>query len=119
MEDHLKWYNSIKGKDYFFVIDLDGEPIGTICLYNFNKNYGEYGRFIIDRKCRGLRYGRDAMSLLISYARTLGIETLYGELLANNTYAILFDISIGFRITGLLRRNKRLAVRMEYDLLAA
>jgi len=111
-KEHYKWYNIIKDFDYFFVIELDGNLIGTICLYSPVGNTAEYGRFIIDEKFRNNGYGRQALTKLLKYAFALGITKVYGDVWTDNTNAIKLDKSLGFREEKTFDLNGRSVTRM-------
>lgn len=109
LESHLSWYSKVEHSFptvEFFVIERDGDAIGTIGLCNISQAHhrAEYGRFVIDECERGKGYGRAALLLLLDHAfGGLGLNKVYGDILATNEVAIKLDESLGFRQEAIFR----------------
>jgi RimJ/RimL family protein N-acetyltransferase len=74
--------------DRWFVIEVEGRPVGSIALYNFaDDGSAEWGRLVVAPAERGKGHGRRALHLLVGHARTIGLRRLTCEVVAGNAAA--------------------------------
>jgi ribosomal-protein-alanine N-acetyltransferase len=104
--------------DYWWIVEASQVPIGTISLYRFSadRRACEFGRFIIGREHRGCGYGRRALALALSLARSLGVERISCEVLSSNERALRLYGSLGFTRKGIDDAGARRFVLMEAEL---
>jgi len=93
---------------YVFSILLDGVVVGSCGLLDIDwvKRHAEISNFIC-KKAQGQRVGYTACRKLMKFAfEELGLQTIYGFVLATNKRAIEFNKKIGQKITGTFRERK-------------
>ncbi len=114
----IEQYLTTASPDRWFLAEADGRPVGTLSLYNFTERgrVCEWGRFVIAPEARCLGYGRRALKLLMSYARTSGVHRLKCEVLATNTVALHLYRDLGFTQTGRHEHDGRCFLAMMADL---
>lgn len=96
---HLQWLSSRPDNEFNFIISTDDKPIGAISLYNITDNKAEFGRFYIgDDYYLGKGYGREALKELLRFGFSLGVNSIYAYVLAENIIAIKLYLSLGFKI---------------------
>lgn len=124
LESHLKWYDDVRGGarwwgdvECLYCIVLCELVIGTIGLidFAFAAGYAEYGRFVIAAPWRRRGYGTDALATLLHHAfLDLGVECVYGHVLAHNEAALALDRRLGFRDHGSRSiAQDQVAIRMQ------
>ncbi len=88
--------------DRWFIIEVCGEPVGAIALYDFfaGGTAAEWGRFVVAPEHRGRGWGRKGLELLIDHAREIGVRDLRCEVLAGNAPAEGLYRRLGFAETG-------------------
>ena len=68
-----------------YIMEVAGEPIGMVTLYDFRKDGCELGIKIGPDDLRGRGYASETVSLLVSHVfDDLGLEVLRGSTLAHN-----------------------------------
>jgi ribosomal-protein-alanine N-acetyltransferase len=104
--------------DYWWIVEAAHVPIGTISLYRFNadRRTCEFGRFIIGREYRALGYGRRALALAMSVARSLGVERISCEVLSTNDCALRLYDRCGFTVKAIDQTGLRRFISMEAEL---
>jgi RimJ/RimL family protein N-acetyltransferase len=104
--------------DRWFVIEAEGEPVGTITLYGFSPDgrEAEWGRLVVDPALRGRGYARRALALVIEHARALGVKTLRCEVLEGNDVAAGLYRQAGFLPAGLEEAAGRRFLQLTLDL---
>ena len=104
--------------DYWWIVEAGRLPVGTISLYRFSadRKACEFGRFIIIPEHRGRGYGRRALSLAMSFARSRGVERMSCEVLSSNEPAVRLYSSLGFTLKGIDHSGPRSFVLMEAGL---
>ena len=114
----LRRYFTGERGEYWWIAEVSGVPVGTICLYSFDtdRHTCEFGRFIIGREHRGAGYGRRALLLAMSVARSLGVERMVCEVLSSNESAIRLYDSLGFVEVGIDPAGPRRFILMEAEL---
>lgn len=135
-EDHLRFlrhYFRPENTDWWFVIEVDGEPVCTFALYHFSATgeEAEFGRFSVN-PTRRLRWGRDrslsvragfirAVTLLKIFARENNMYRWYAVILSTNSPALKLAHDVGFvaeekvEITGREFIIWRLALRPPHE----
>jgi len=86
---------------------LDGRPVGLADLFEVEPLHRRAGVGILihDPEERGRGYAREALELLIGYARrTLGLQQLWGSVETDNEASLRLFRSIGFTEIGTRRR---------------
>lgn len=98
-EAFLASYFSAGNDDRWFVVEVEGEAVGTLALYAFSDDgrTAEWGRFVIDPEHRGHGWGAAALDLLLGHAVDLGVERLRCNVLAGNAVAERTYERFGFR----------------------
>jgi RimJ/RimL family protein N-acetyltransferase len=108
-EAFVAGYFADDNDDRWFVVEVDGEAVGTLALYGFSDDgaSAEWGRFVIEPSHRGRGFGRAALGLLIEHAAALGVRTLHCKVLAGNTAAKRIYEGLGFREVGRFEQGGR------------
>jgi len=98
----LARYFSPDNRDRWFVIEADGAPVGAITVHEppAGSTEAEWGRLVVAPEARGRGYGKQALTLLIEYARRTGLSRLRCEVLAGNAAAETIYRELGFHETG-------------------
>ena len=106
-------------QDRWFIIEVDGNPVGTIALYDFTNDGHtcEWGRFVIAPVSRRAGYGRRALTLLMRLAARTGVRTMRCEVLSTNVRAARLYRSVGF-VRSAVRRatDGRIFVELTADI---
>jgi RimJ/RimL family protein N-acetyltransferase len=93
---------------FFIIADLESDRcVGFVQLVNidFISQRGDLG-ISIDREQQGIGYGKDALSLLESYARKIfNLRKVNLQVLSNNQKAINFYRKVGYRDVGILQEH--------------
>ncbi|MFW6130060.1 MAG: GNAT family N-acetyltransferase, partial [Atribacterota bacterium] len=94
---HLEWYENYRNKsnDMFFVVYLDGEPVGTISLYNIKDKCAEIGRTIMTVK--GIGYKVKNAIIKWGFSQ-LYINKIYSNVVSTNKKSINLNKKLGFEI---------------------
>ena len=107
-------------KAWFRAICADGTPVGFVMLY-LDRETHEYDvwRFMIDGRCQGRGYGRQALEQVIAFVRTLpGAKALELSYVPGDTEPAGFYRKLGFVDTGRMSDDGTEAV-MSLDLSAS
>jgi RimJ/RimL family protein N-acetyltransferase len=117
-ERFLEAYFAPTNRDAWFVIEVDGRPVGTISLYDPSPDgrEAEWGRFVVAPEERGRGWGRRALSLLLEYARSARIRGLRCDVLASNEAPRALYRDLGFVETGVVTVRGRDFVTMRLEL---
>ena len=117
-EAYLARYFAADNTDRWFVIEADGEAVGTIALYDFAAfgTAAEWGRFVVAPEHRGRGWGRRSLALLMDHARALGVRDLYCEVLAGNALAEGLYRRLGFVDCGSLEHDGRVFLQLKVRL---
>jgi RimJ/RimL family protein N-acetyltransferase len=84
-----------------FVMEVGGEPIGMVTLYDFRNAGCELGIKIGAEDLRGRGYATEAVELLVGYAfDTLGLEVIRGSTLSHNERMRRVFEKNGFELVG-------------------
>ena len=104
-EKQKKWFEKVltSGRDYFFLIVVDSEPIGLTEIKNidWNRREGETGIFIAKDE-----YKNDLVSFEASYLigkhffETLNLRKAKIEILESNKRALRYNKALGFKEVG-------------------
>lgn len=100
----VEQYFSSANEDAWFVIEAEGRAVGSLAFYRrLPPGAGwEAGRIVLDPSVRGLRalrWARQAIALLMVYARASGHASMACEVLAGNRVMLSIVRSVGFRET--------------------
>jgi len=108
-QTYLACYFQADNTDQWFVVEVHGEPVGTLALYSFSADgsAAEWGRFVIAPEHRGRGWGRRSLALLMDHARAIGVCDLRCEVLAGNAEAEGLYRRLGFVETGAYEHNGR------------
>lgn len=114
-------YFSSANDDAWFVIEAEGRAVGSLAFYRrVPPEAGwEAGRIVLDPAMRGLRalrLARQAIFLLMEYARSAGHAGMPCEVLAGNRVMLSIVRSLGFRETGRGWREGREYLALAADL---
>ena len=105
LDIHLDWYKRtvLDPSQRLFVIDVDGEPVGTVSLSKIDlvNRKAEYGRLCVASHSRRNGYATAAMRELLAYAfGDLDLHRVWGDIFAFNREAIRLDMEMGFKQEG-------------------
>lgn len=114
----IERYLNSDSLDCWFLIEVEGGPVGTLSLYNFTEGgrVCEWGRFVIAPEARNRGYGRRALKLLMAYARSAGVKRMKCEVLATNGIALHLYCDLGFAQSGVHDHDGRNFLTMTADL---
>jgi UDP-4-amino-4,6-dideoxy-N-acetyl-beta-L-altrosamine N-acetyltransferase len=110
VEEHARWFGQAlsDATRRYWIIELDGEPVGLTNLYDISRVHGtaNWAIYLADPGVRGRGAGRAAaLAALASSFGELGLHKVSCEVLATNEAAIRLYERIGFRRDGLLRQH--------------
>jgi UDP-4-amino-4,6-dideoxy-N-acetyl-beta-L-altrosamine N-acetyltransferase len=104
---HLRFLGRLLKKgDLYFIIYEDTNRIGTISIYDIDKDNrcAEWGRFLIKREYPGR--GVASLNLLIDKAfKELKLHKLYCTVISHNTKIIELYKKCGFEIEGTMKER--------------
>ncbi len=94
----LDRYLNQESNDCWFMIEVGGEAIGTIALYDLSQETGvcECGRIVISPESRRRGYGGRALELAKAHAGDAGIRKLRCEILSTNLASLRLFQKAGF-----------------------
>lgn len=99
-----QWYKKISsnGKDYYFLIEIDGKDIGCINIrdIDYEKKEGEPGIFIWDDDYLESDASYRSVFAMMDYVfDTLNLQKMVIHILNDNTRAIRFNTSYGYKLS--------------------
>lgn len=100
---------SIDDKNKRFIIEVEGEAIGLIGLYNIHNIYQncEIGMYIGEKEFQGKGYGQDAYNLIEKYAlEYLNMRKIKLFVVDDNSMALNFWSKLGFKTVGTLEEER-------------
>ena len=100
---------------YYYFFKTDFQQIAAPDT-NADRRTCEFGRFIIGREYRALGYGRRALALAMSVARSLGVERISCEVLSTNDCALRLYDRCGFTVKAIDQTGLRRFISMEAEL---
>ena len=116
-EDHKMWFERNKSRTdrFFCVFEYNEQPQGYISFQSIeNSSAYEWGFYIKPDAEKGM--GKILGQAAIQYAfDVLGIQKIFGQVLAFNEKSIFFHQKLGFKQEGLLRQQFKDS-RGEFDI---
>lgn len=101
-EQQEQWFKSIDNdENHFFIIEMHGEDVGLCELKQIDrtKQTAEGGIFIHDEKFRNSPYCVAVAVMVSEYGfGKLRLEKIYAQILDDNTRAIRFNKTLGYRL---------------------
>lgn len=85
-EEQITWFNKYlkNSMDYLFIIKKGPNKIGTIGIREYEDNWDIYNVILANKKYRGLGFMREAMSLIIDFAKNIKIMDITARVLVSN-----------------------------------
>ena len=104
-EDQLRWYESLKYKNDYLVwgILADSKPIGVCGLKKITQTDCEYWGYIGEKEYWGKGIGKSIMYLLEEEAKKLKLNSIWLQVLQENSRAILLYKKTGYQIDKIER----------------
>lgn len=108
---HLRQYVAENQADIFkdeqlrLVIDVDGEAVGLVDLFNFQPKHrrAELGMALL-KSVRGKGYGTEAFRQIVRYSRdVIGLHQIYTIVPESNTASVRALEKTGFSVSGTLK----------------
>ena len=104
-EQQKKWFEKVltSGRDYFFLIIVDGEPIGLAEIKNidWDRREGETGIFIAKDEYKNNLFSFEASYLIGKhFFETLNMRKAKIEILDSNKRALRYNKALGFKEVG-------------------
>jgi RimJ/RimL family protein N-acetyltransferase len=109
--DQERWFARISGpdrKDFMFVIEVDGTPIGAAGLVHWDARdrTAEISYYIGEPDARGAGHATRALRLLHRYGfGELGLERIFAEVFADNAGSLALLKKLGYTQEGVLRQH--------------
>lgn len=116
------WVAEIQQHANAWIIENDGDLIGSIRLNNVNQidKKARLGIGLASHEQLGRGFGRGAIALLLDHAfGEMGLNRVYLRVIEYNTRAIRCYESCGFRREGVERQSARVADQWHDDILMA
>lgn len=117
LSDHLSWFERNKNRTdrLFYIFEYQNQPQGYVSFVLVpNSTAYEWGFYIKPDAEKGM--GQLLGNVALNYAfEELGLDKVFGQVLAFNEKSISFHKKMGFLIEGILRRHFK-DDRGEYDL---
>ncbi|RYE56966.1 MAG: N-acetyltransferase [Hyphomicrobiales bacterium] len=111
LDAQIDWIRRRPSSEYNFIIELkDLTPIGMLSLIDVNtiNRHAEPARFLIgdEAAARGAPAAVEAMKLLYEFAfDTLGLNRLFGTVVAGNRRMAIWQTYLGMRQEGVMREH--------------
>ena len=86
----------------------EGERLGCVDLAEYDGQKAFVSILIFDSGNRGKGLGSEALQVLVSYAVSLGLRSLYATILPNNSASISLFEKAGFRSLGAMLYRRKL-----------
>jgi RimJ/RimL family protein N-acetyltransferase len=110
--EQRRWIESYFGRpnDYYFIIEsLQGQPWGTVGLYNFKETGAEWGRWIL---IPGILAALPSAVIIHKLAfEVLGLTELRGEVVGDNTKVLSFHRRLGSEQVGIAPHSRMIQGR--------
>jgi UDP-4-amino-4,6-dideoxy-N-acetyl-beta-L-altrosamine N-acetyltransferase len=109
-EEHARWFAGLPQRaDYrYWIVTLDSRPVGLVNLAHLDRanRRTDWGFYLAepDAKGRGVGGFVEVQVMRVAFDE-LGLNKLYGEVLAFNTSALAFHERHGYRREGCLRQH--------------
>jgi RimJ/RimL family protein N-acetyltransferase len=105
--EQRRWIESYLGtpNDYYFIIEsMQGQPWGTVGIYNFKETGAEWGRWIL---MPGILAALPSAVLVHKLAfDVLGLTELRGEVVGDNIKVLSFHRRLGSQQVGIARHSR-------------
>jgi RimJ/RimL family protein N-acetyltransferase len=105
--EQRRWIESYfeRPHDYYFIIEsLQGQPWGTIGIYNFKETSADWGRWIM---LPGIMAALPSAVMVHKLAfENLALTELKGEVVSNNTKVLSFHRRFGGQEIGVARHSR-------------
>jgi RimJ/RimL family protein N-acetyltransferase len=99
-DDHAAWFSRYlnRADDYVFVIEVAGEPVAQVALYDIANGTAEFGRMLVSPEARGRGISHRATKLCLRVAdEVLGLSQTHLEVKRDNVRAIRAYEAAGFQ----------------------
>jgi diamine N-acetyltransferase len=98
-DQHAAWFARYleRADDYVFVIEVAGEPVAQVALYDVADGTAEFGRLLVNPQARGRGISHRATQLCLRVAdEVLGLTQTHLEVKRDNVRAIRAYEAAGF-----------------------
>jgi RimJ/RimL family protein N-acetyltransferase len=101
-ERYLARYFDPANRDQWFMVEHDGQPIGSYALYDFSEagDECEWGRLIVSPSLRGKGYGRVVCELMLQHARQTPLRRIRCDINVENRPTLHIHHALGFKEVG-------------------
>lgn len=118
--DHAAWFQRyrLRADDHVFILEIGGEPVAQVSLYDIADGSAEFGRLLVDPQARGRGAGLLASALCVQAAdEVLELRSLHLEVKSHNDAAIRIYERLGFAVVPHrpTREGSRYMVRSRPD----
>jgi len=98
-ESREKWFQGLKDRsDYYITTAWRGDdPIGVVGLKHINSIDAEAYIYIGERKYWGKAVGIEMLKYALDYGRSLGLSSIYCQILKDNINSIKLATRFGFK----------------------
>jgi UDP-4-amino-4,6-dideoxy-N-acetyl-beta-L-altrosamine N-acetyltransferase len=108
--EHARWFAGAMSDETkrYWVIELDGEPVGLANLYDIQKPHKRayWAFYLADDRVRGKGVGSTTERFVMRHVfEDLGLDKLCCEVLASNDGVVKMHQRYGFQVDGVLRRH--------------
>lgn len=115
LDQHIKWYNDVSTSQQKlgFIFYYNNEPTGFVS-FHLDKHFCEWGFYIKPHARKGVGMILGQTAILYAFD-ILGVQKIFGQVLAFNEKSISFHRKLGFKQEGLLRQHFKDS-RGEFDI---
>ncbi|NLX67271.1 MAG: GNAT family N-acetyltransferase [Bacteroidales bacterium] len=94
-----RWFDSLKDRSDYYIRSVwrDDEPIGACGLKHITSTDGESFVYIGEKKYWGKAIGLQMLQHVINYGETLGLTSIYAQVLKENINSFKMASRFGFR----------------------
>lgn len=116
-----EWYKRVINDDneiIFAITELNNcdEIVGTCSMYNFDKNKAEFGKIMVNPRCRGRKIGLNAMISILHYSFCiLGMSDITAEVNSNNIASKKNMLNVGFNIVKDNKQSNSIELKLTRD----
>lgn len=102
IESREKWFQGLKDRSDYYITTAwkDDDPIGVVGLKHITSTDAEAFIYIGEKKYWGKAVGMEMLKYVLDYGRSLGLSSIYAQILKENTNSYRLAGRFGFKKEG-------------------
>lgn len=101
---HLKWWANLSANQQYFIILLDGKPVGVVSITHLDTHCPEVGYYVGEIPLWGKGIGTEAVRLALNWLETQGYGSCCASAFQSNKASIRVLEKSGFHYVGVSTR---------------